>query len=487
MTRDAAPTPDAMPPPAPQQNQDFEQNVVPLKEKLAVGAGGLPAFMGNVAVQSTAQPFYVMMLNVSPALLGAVIAIPRFWDALTDPIMGRISDRWHSRHGRRRPFIFLGAILMAICFGLIWMPSPQWSESVLLGWFLATSLLFFTCYTIFAVPFTSLTFEMTPNYNERTTIMGYTTFASKVGEFCYQWFVPIATLSIFASPVLGMRIVLWTVAILMLGICGVIPAIFAKERYYKVQQKELKTHKSAGFWKAAGQTLRNRAFVVLISITLLQIVAGIFGSSLDYYLLVYYMFDGDIAQGSIWKGMLSTGYAVCGFVGIPVIIWFAKRTSKLTALQVTYVLTILNGLIRWFVYTPGNQMWIMIDPIFGSLYWIAVGTVKQSMMADVCDDDELKHGERREGMYGAVFGWITKTAISLSAFVSGIALVMVGFDSKLGGGQAESTFLGMRLLMVLGTMIPNLIALGILQFYPLTKEKAYATRRILEARRGKVG
>jgi GPH family glycoside/pentoside/hexuronide:cation symporter len=473
-------------PAAANNGSDYEKNVVPLGEKIAVGTGGLPFWMGNVVVQSTAQPFYVMMLNVNPALLGIVIAIPRFWDALTDPVMGRISDRWQSTYGRRRPFIFAGAILMAFFFGLIWMASPGWSEPVLLGWFLATSLIFFTCYTVFAVPFTSLTFEMTPNYNERTTIMGYVTFASKVGEFFYQWFVPIATLSIFATPILGMRVVLWTVAVLMIGVCGVIPAVFARERYYKIQKKELKTHKSAGFWKAAGQTLRNRAFVVLIAITLLQILAGIFGSSMDYYLLVYYMFDGDIAQGSIWKGLLSTGYAVCGFIGIPIIIWYSKKTSKLITLQTTYVLTILNGIIRWFVYTPGNHMWIMVDPIFGSLYWIAVGTVKQSMMADVCDDDELKHGERREGMYGAVFGWITKTAISLSAFVSGIALVMVGFKAELGGDQPDETFFGMRLLMVLGTMIPNIIALLILQFYPLTKERSYETRRLLEERRGKV-
>jgi GPH family glycoside/pentoside/hexuronide:cation symporter len=89
-------------------------------------------------------------------------------------------------------------------------------------------------------------------------------------------------------------------------------------------------------------------------------------------------------------------------------------------------------------------------------------------------------------MYGAVFGWITKTAISLSAFIGGVALVMVGFNAESGGEQGESTFLGMRLLMVLGSMLPNALALAILHLYPLTKEKAFETRRVLEERRGKV-
>ena len=108
------------------------------------------------------------------------------------------------------------------------------------------------------------------------------------------------------------------------------------------------------------------------------------------------------------------------------------------------------------------------------------------MMADICDNDELRHGERREGMFGAVYNWVAKTAVSLSFFAGGMSLVLVGFDAELGGNQSADTFLGMRLLMVLGGMIPNMIALFLLQFYPITKESATQTRRLLEERRGTV-
>jgi GPH family glycoside/pentoside/hexuronide:cation symporter len=465
-------------------------NVVGLGEKIAVGVGGITFFHGNSTVKATAMPFFNMILGVNPALLGLMLAIPRFWDGMTDPIMGRISDRYHSKYGRRRPFIFIGAILMALSFGMIWMVPTSWSEGAIMAWFLVTSLIFYTCFTIFSVPFTSLTYEMTPNYDERTEVMGHVTFWQKVGEFSYQWFIPAAALGVtwglFSDQIAGIRTVLWCVALFMIAGFGIIPAIFAKERYYKVQGKDLAKKKGTGFWKTVRQAFRNKAFIVLIALTLLQIAAGMFGSSLDYYLLVYYMFDGDIAQGSLWKAFLSSAYAVCGFVGIPVMLALSKRTSKLTALRVVYILVIFNGIVRWFVYTPGNHMFIFVDAIFGSLYWIAVGTVVQSMMADICDNDELRYNERREGMFGAVYNWVAKVAVSLSFFAAGLALVWVGFDSELGGNQSADTFLGMRLFMVLGGMIPNVIALCLLQFYPITKENAAETRRLLEERRGTV-
>jgi GPH family glycoside/pentoside/hexuronide:cation symporter len=465
-------------------------NIIGLGEKIAVGFGGMTFFHGNSTVKATAMPFFNMILGVNPALIGIMLAIPRFWDGLTDPIMGRISDRYHSKYGRRRPFIFMGAVLMALSFGMIWMVPTSWSEGAMMAWFLVASLIFYTCFTIFAVPFTSLTYEMTPNYDERTEVMGHVTFWQKVGEFSYQWFIPVAALGVtwglFSDQVQGVRAVLWCVAFLMIAGFGIVPAIFAKERYYKVQEQDLAKKEGAGFWKTVGQAFGNKAFLVLITLTLLQIAAGMFGSSMDYYLLVYYMFDGDIAQGSVWKGLLSSAYAVCGFIGIPVMLALSKRTSKLFTLRTVYVLVIFNGIVRWFVDTPGNHMFIFVDAIFGSLYWIAVGTVVQSMMADICDNDELRHGERREGMFGAVYNWVAKTAISFSFFAGGLSLVLVGFDADLGGNQSADTFLGMRLLMVLGGMIPNMIALLLLRFYPITKENAAETRRLLEERRGAV-
>lgn len=108
------------------------------------------------------------------------------------------------------------------------------------------------------------------------------------------------------------------------------------------------------------------------------------------------------------------------------------------------------------------------------------------MLADVCDDDEHRHGMRREGMLGSLFSWIQKSGYALAFFGAGLALKFVNFDAALGGAQAPGTILGMRLMLAGSIAIWSLFAIALLCFYPLSKERAYEIRDELEARRGKV-
>jgi GPH family glycoside/pentoside/hexuronide:cation symporter len=175
-----------------------------------------------------------------------------------------------------------------------------------------------------------------------------------------------------------------------------------------------------------------------------------------------------------------------GFVGIPIIVWMCKRFTKLQALQFVYFLMILNAGLRWFIFQPGNQYWIWLDPLTGGLFWIGVSTVMQSMIADVCDLDELQNGKRRESMFGAIFFWATKLAIAVSWGFAGVLLEMIKFDSKDDLTWTSGTFLKMRLSMCLGAAIPALACFVVMRLYPLTKEKAEENRAKLEEIRGKV-
>jgi GPH family glycoside/pentoside/hexuronide:cation symporter len=349
------------------------------------------------------------------------------------------------------------------------------------AWLGVTSILFYTCYTVFSVPYKCLTYEMSANYDERTSIMGYTSIWAEIGEISYQWIVPLASLSFFASKMIGIQSISWFVAIFCMMLLGSLPALFGKERFYKLQENK---KDRIPMFQSAKEALKNKAFAILILLTLLQIVSGLLASSMDYYLLVYYMFDGDIVQGSFWKAILSSGYGLMGFIGVPFVLWWSKRSSKANVLRGVYLLLIVKAVLSWFIYRPGNHYLILIDPIFGALFWTAVTTVKESMMADICDEDELQYGQRREGMFSSVFGWITKSAIALSAVAHGIALSLSGFDEELGGNQSDETFLAMRLTLMLGPFIPTLIALFVLSKFPITRQKALQTRNQLEEVRG---
>ena len=458
-------------------------------EKFSVGAGGLTIFLGNNSVNALSMPFYNMILGVPTAMLGIALSIPRIWDAFTDPIMGNISDNFRSRFGRRRPFILLGAVLMGLTFGSIWMVPVEWGDRAKVAWFIVTNLLFYTAFTIFSVPYVSLTYEMSPDYDERTSIQGYVTFWSKAGELLYQAVIPLATVLVtykFATEqIQGVRIVTAIYAAVGMAILGSIPAFVGKERYYELNQKEQHGKKDS-IWVSIQESFNNRPFVMLCLLSVATMFAGMFASCMDYYLLVYYMCGGNVDDGSFWKLVVTIGYATMGFVGIPIIVMISKRTTKLQALQFVYGLMILNAALRWFVYQPGNQYLIWLDPLTGGLFWIGVGTVMQSMMADICDDDELRNGRRREGMFGAIFWWSTKLAISISWAFAGVLLEWIGFDESLKADQTPGTFFGMRFSMVFGAALPALLCFVLLRFYPLTKQRTEENRKKLEELRGAI-
>jgi GPH family glycoside/pentoside/hexuronide:cation symporter len=115
-------------------------------------------------------------LGMNPALVGTLQAIPRFTDAITDPVMGYISDNTRSRYGRRRPYIFIGSILVGLIFALMWQLPAGYSEMFYFWFFLAGSFLFYLAYTIFATPWVALGYEMTPDYHERTRLMASQNF-----------------------------------------------------------------------------------------------------------------------------------------------------------------------------------------------------------------------------------------------------------------------------------------------------------------------
>lgn len=208
------------------------------------------------------------------------------------------------------------------------------------------------------------------------------------------------------------------------------------------------------------------------------------------------MADGDITLGSIWKGLLSSGYAVVGFAFIPLITWIANKFGKKGALLFVYWLTVFGSIMKWFIFQPGHEIYyigsiaidpiILIDPILCGPMWVAVKILLESMMADICDEDELKFGKRREGMFGAVFSWLEKTALSLAGLGVGFSIWFAGFNSELGGNQNPNTFLIMRLFLAGAPAITALFAILALKFYPITAELASETRRQLEERRGKI-
>ena len=194
---------------------------------------GLGAFVNNILAAAIGGMIIVLNLGfgMSPALVGLLGALPRVTDAVTDPLMGYISDNTKSRWGRRRPYIFVGAILVGIIFAVLWQLPDGKSESFYFWYFLAGSLIFYLAYTMFATPWVALGYELTPDYHERTRLMGTQNFVGSIAYMISPYFLAIMySEQLFDDVTDGAAGLAVMIAVGVIAI-GVLPAVFLRERF----------------------------------------------------------------------------------------------------------------------------------------------------------------------------------------------------------------------------------------------------------------
>ena len=454
------------------------EDKVSVKHKLGFGIGAVSECIMANSIGQMANYVLNLGLGMRPELVGWLLAIPRIWDAFTDPVVGSWSDNIRTRWGRRRPFIFSGAVLSSIIFGAMWFLPHGWSEMAYFWYFLGMSLLYYTAFTLWVVPWCALGCEMTNDYNERTRIMAYRTFFMSVGGFVPAWLFALTKLPIFTDVVQGARYVGLGTAVVML-LFGLVPVFFAKENYSIKIQKQAKI----GFVKSVKVTFRNKPFL-LLNIIVLIVCAGLFMiNGLDPYVNIYYVWKGEMAPASIWIGWSALAYQVSGILFVFPVTWLAKSRGKKFSLSFFLFVSFGAVLLKWVCYNPAHPWLIIIPAFLKSSGLCALWTLSNSMLADICDVGELQTGKRMEGVFNAVGGWIRKVGLSLSLLISGYVISFTGFDVALGSEQTASTILWMRIMMVVipATMIG--IALILIPFYPVTEAMAHEVRLKLKNRK----
>ncbi len=454
---------------------------LPIKEKMAFGAGEFANRYGENGVNDIATPVYNIILGLNPATIGIVLMLMRIWDAITDPIMGWISDNWRGSHGRRKPFLLLGSILMAIAYPLVWMASPDWTEQAKSIYFLCFALIFFTTYTIYSVPFRALATEMTPDYEERTNIRVYSAFFNKVFMFMLPWIFPLSQSDLFADPVTGIRILAGLSSILIL-VSGVICSRYPQERYHKVALQQEKIQLLPSFLSL----VKDPAFLLLHGIGVFLLSSILLVATFGLYVNMFYVWEGDTAGGSKYFAIAQNILQILGVVMLAVISRFLVKIEKKKMILLALLLALLGSLCRWFTYNKAVPELLFLDPLFFAPAYTVFWAIFLSMLGDYCDYDEFKNGKRREGVFSAISGWIMKAGSSLAFGASGILLAWTHFNKDLGGEQPEGTLLKMRLLLIGLPVLCLLLAMFFNALYPLSKSRMAQIRNELESRRGTI-
>lgn len=421
-------------------------------------------------------PFYAAEMGLSLTAVGALFFIARGWDALTDPVIGALSDRTASRFGRRKPWILAGTLPLLLASYYVLMPGEEISIAALgLAIFI-----FYVFWTMVFVPYQSWGAEISPDYEQRTRIAGYREAGTVLGVLVGIG-IPLLLVDPIAEPVraiiwpegLGLdpslrnvlRVIFFTVLI-MLPIAAIISCWFVPDRPTRSSERLT--------WKqTASVILRNKPFRRLfIGYLIAQLGFLIFLSSVQML----------ITRGLEIKAFLFLIFVqhLVAIITVPLWLRLATRCGKHTAYCASLIVIIIGFLALNFV-EPGALWMAVLLFMFNGLGSSGKLILPASLAADTIDYDTLKTGTQEAGSHIALLNVANKITFAVSIGITFILLSFTGFDPS-SDTNSESAI---DALMAIGTILPAaLLAIGVavMWSFPLNKARHDIIRRRLERR-----
>ena len=483
------------------QETNVANDKIPLRDRLPIptkmfyGLGTAVDMWGIWLYPSVAFALFNMYLGVSPWLVGLALTLIRVFDAIVDPVVGWVSDNLRTRHGRRRPFILIAGILSGLMLPILFWVSPSWVNvkflgvSVIFWYMLGSNLIYIPIISSFTVPYYSLSNEMTPDYEERTSIMAYRSVTQKISELGNFYALRFTNLAWFLIPGTGEKNVLLGLKVyssvlgLIMATLAVIIFFKTKERYYDKVVVNVK--EKISLLSSYGETLRCKPFRQMVIVGVSFIIGTSMVGSLGYYATVFYVAAGNKVVGDNWQFFMGIAFMLGGIIGVPLLATLAHHIGKRRAVVTACCIGILGYGGSWFLYTP-KIIWL--QTVASGLMGMAAASLwmlHSSIGADIIDFDELSTHERREGSFTACASYILKLGNSLGYFFSGLILSWVGFTWKLKV-QTPETILGIRASLAFLPIAGMILAIIFVLRMPLTKAKSAEIRKQLEERRGTV-
>jgi GPH family glycoside/pentoside/hexuronide:cation symporter len=433
----------------------------------------LPAFalaVVGIPVYVYLPKFYTDVVGIDIAVLGYLLFSVRIFDALTDPLIGFVSDRTQTAHGRRRPYVAVGAVFVALSMFFLFHP-PLLTELYATIWFGVFIYALFLFWTVVVVPYESLGPEITFDYHDRTSL-----FAVRDG------FLIAGTLFAASSPALvqwlfglpdssaGERTKFFWLAViyapLIIASCWWCVAHIA-------ERPEKATKIRISFWQGLRQVKSNRPFLILLAAYTISAIGNNLPATLILYYVEYVLLS-DMAE------LFLLIYFATGILFLPFWIWIARRTGKKRA-WLASMLVNTGAFIFVFFLGPGDVMIYGILVFISGIGFGATLALPSAIQADVIDYDELITGERREGQYIGLWSIAKKAAAALGVGIGLAVLGMAGYTPNVA--QTEQVNLTLRILYALVPSICNLIAFGIAWAYPINSRIHNEIRTAIEKRR----
>jgi GPH family glycoside/pentoside/hexuronide:cation symporter len=468
------------------------------------GVGGTADFMTYYGLNGMMDAIYINAMALDPKTIGLARSIPRLVDLVTDPIIGHFSDNTRTRWGRRRPWMAVGAIIAALIAILMWYPplrSASWLTTVFVICMMVV--LYTFGYSMFTIPYTAQGYELSTDYNERTHIFQWRQYFAAATGFLSPWLIPMCLVleGHSANVTRGAIGVHWVsfgiAAVILLGACG--PIFGCRETGQHTAEK--KTH----IRDAIRFTFKNIAFWPLVTGNFLVRFGTAITTCFFYYVMVYHVSGGDNKVGTAKLAVFFNSINIATFISMALMVRFTDKVGKKPAVLTLMLLSSFTYASVWFTLRPQHAEWVLRVTSFlhggcqlpaiiaecwpAIITGVCIGTftnsiplVMNSMLADVCDVDELRCGQQRQAFYSAVFVTCDKMAMAIAMLLQGFLVSASGYSAKLVTQAPETIAYWMKALIVtqpVGFMLGFICLLA----YPITRAKALEVRRQLEAKK----
>ena len=439
-----------------------------VKQKLGFGIFDLGGNMYFTLMSFWVLKYLTDTVGLAAALAGTAVMIGKIWDAVNDPLMGFITDRTLSRWGRRRVYLLFSALPLLL--GMIFFfTAPTYLPTTLhFAWAIIALILLDTVYTMGNVPYSSLTPELTSDYNEQSSLNGYrfgcAVFGTIAGAAAVQPLVQAFARPTAPDPLLDSR------GFSVMGlILGAVMALVTLITFFGTKEKKITKEDlpKEGFIKSYLAVFKNKPFVILFVTYALHMTGICFITATLSYYTENVLHRGDITT------LAMAALLVTAMVFIPVSVLVSKKTGKKVTYQICFAIISSACLILYFL---GHRL--SLGFFFGLMVYAGIGVgfsyvAPFAMIPDTIKHHAAKDKQRNEGSYYGMWTFVSKMGTALALLITGIILDAGGYISTAGEGatQPESVFNAIRL--VIGPL-PAVVLIGaivVIQFYPLDKKE----------------
>jgi len=446
---------------------------------------------------------YINALHYDPNMVSVAKSLPMFSGFVTGPMIGHLCDNTRTGWGRRKPWM-LGGLLISAIAGLLLWHVPQSDGKWHWPMFIFIASMFLLLGNIggaaFGTASTAMAFEMSTDYNERTHLFKWASYTGAVAGFVGPWLLPMCLWfeGSRAQVERGSRGVVY-VAVIMTALIlatGLPAIIFCREKV-----ADHFGEKQVPLISAIRMTLNNRPFGLLVTSNFVMRFAMNVTGFFFFYLLIYYVGKGDQKLGMTSRAVMYNSMSVASLLATAPLANLTNRIGKKSALLLSLLISAFAyaSLAITFTTSPGAYVRLALPwklaggaitfqwPCLLSAVLIGAFTntmpmIQSSMLADVCDLDELNFGHRREGFYSSVFGVCETVAVAVAVAMTGVLLSASGFNSYLAM-QPHRTLMIWLAAVVISQPVGFLLSIMSILFYPLTRERMLEIRAELDLRK----